>query len=308
MASDAVGHWLEGAGRFPLLGPAEEVHLGGLVRAWQDHPAGPAGAPPAIRRRGLRARDRIVRCNLRLVAHITDRARRRGAVRLLELEDALQVGAIGLQRAAERFDPARGYKFSTYAFWWIRQSIARESEVVGSTIRLPSGLAARVARLDARRDVLAQELGRQPSPAELADDLGVSAVELADFMARGRGCSSLDSVHGEDDSLCLAEVIAAPAPDADPQLLELRRRLAGLDERSYRLVAGRWFSNPSIPVHRLAAEEGIRPVEALRLLRAAKAQLEGQLVFSLDQPAATLPAAPEPSSGDYAPVGQLRLL
>ena len=143
MASDAVGHWLEGAGRFPLLGPAEEVHLGGLVRAWQDHPAGPAGAPPAIRRQGLRARDRIVRCNLRLVAHITDRARRRGGVRLLELEDALQVGAIGLQRAAERFDPARGYKFSTYAFWWIRQSIARESEVVGSTIRLPSGLAAR---------------------------------------------------------------------------------------------------------------------------------------------------------------------
>ena len=103
-------------------------------------------------------------------------------------------------------------------------------------------------------------------------------------------------------------MIAAPAPDADPQLLELRRRLAGLDERSYRLVAGRWFSNPPIPVHLLAAEEGIRSVEALRLLRAAKAQLEGQLAFSLDQPAAAPPAVPGPSPDADELAGQLRLL
>ena len=296
MGSDAVGHWLKGAGRLPLLGPAEELHLGALVRAWQDHPAGPAAAPAVVRRRGLRARDRIVRCNLRLVVHVTDRLRRAGSGRLIDLEDALQVGAIGLQRAAEKYDPARGYKFSTYAFWWIRQAITRECEVFGRVIRLPSGFAAQVARLDARRDSLAMALGRSPTPAELAEDLGISVSDLADFLARGQGCASLDAEYGPAD-LPLGESLAAPVAEPDPQLLELRRRLALLDPVSYRLVAGHWFSRPTTPIRVLAQREGITWAAALRLLQEARTALEcrGQLSLSLDPQAAAPPAAPAPS-------------
>lgn len=305
MGSDAVGHWLKGAGRLPLLGPAEELHLGALVRAWQDHPDGAAAAPAAIRRRGLRARDRIVRCNLRLVVHVADRLRRAGSGRLIDLEDALQVGAIGLQRAAEKYDPARGYKFSTYAFWWIRQAITRESEVVGRTIRLPSGFAAQVARLDARRDALAMALGRLPTPAELAEDLGISIVDLGEFLTRGQGCASLDAEYGPAD-LPLGEALAAPAPEVDPQLQELRRRLALLDPVSYRLVAGRWFSRPPIALRVLAQREGITWSAAMRLLDAARAALEGhgQLALTLEPQAATPPAVPEPSCDGDAPADQ----
>jgi len=305
MGSDAVGHWLQGAGRLPLLGPAEELHLGALVRAWQDYPGGAAAAPAAIRRRGLRARDRIVRCNLRLVVHVADRLRRAGSGRLIDLEDALQVGAIGLQRAAEKYDPARGYKFSTYAFWWIRQAITRESEVVGRTIRLPSGFAAQVARLDARRDALAMALGRLPTPAELAEDLGISIVDLGEFLTRGQGCASLDAEYGPAD-LPLGEALAAPAPEVDPQLQELRRRLALLDPVSYRLVAGRWFSRPPIALRVLAQREGITWSAAMRLLDAARSALEGrgQLALTLDPQGAIPPAVPEPSPDADALAGQ----
>ena len=137
--ADPLTAWLDAAARQPLLTPAEEVHLSGLVRAWQDHHAGPADAPPAIRRRGLRARDRFVAGNLRLVHLVVVRRNGHGSI-----EDRLQAGAIGLIRAAERFDAARGYKFSTYAYFWIRQSV--NLEILGSgTIRVPLNVAAALA-------------------------------------------------------------------------------------------------------------------------------------------------------------------
>jgi RNA polymerase sigma factor (sigma-70 family) len=131
--------WLNAAGRQPLLTPAGELHLGALVREWQDWPDGPAEAPPAVQRRGLRARDRLVASNLRLVALVVDRYRLPAAI---ALEDALQAGAVGLVRAAEKFDPARGYRFTTYSYLWIRQGIACEVDKMGSGIRLPANVAA----------------------------------------------------------------------------------------------------------------------------------------------------------------------
>jgi RNA polymerase sigma factor (sigma-70 family) len=130
--------WLNAAGRFTLLTATEEVHLGALVRRWQDWPPTPAEAPPAVRRRGLRARDRIASANLRLVAMVVDRIPRPPHV---ALEDALQAGSVGLIRAAEKFDPARGYKFSTYAYLWIRQSLTLEIDRSG-TIRIPANVCS----------------------------------------------------------------------------------------------------------------------------------------------------------------------
>jgi RNA polymerase sigma factor (sigma-70 family) len=135
----SVDRWLDNAGRQPLLTASGELHLGALVREWQDWPGGPCEAPPAVQRRGLRARDRLVASNLRLVALVVDRYRLPAAI---ALEDALQAGTVGLIRAAEKFDPARGYRFTTYSYLWIRQGIACEVDKMASGIRLPANVGA----------------------------------------------------------------------------------------------------------------------------------------------------------------------
>jgi RNA polymerase sigma factor (sigma-70 family) len=136
MAKPQAGSdWLEGAGRYPLLTPAEELHLGALVREWQDHPNGPADAPPAIRRRGLKARQRMITANLRLVAHVV--GKRPGCA---PIDDRLQAGTIGLFRAAEKFDPTKGYKFSTFAYWWILQAIQPQNDFTRFAVHIPGNV------------------------------------------------------------------------------------------------------------------------------------------------------------------------
>lgn len=297
--ADSVTAWLQAAGRHPLLTAAEEVHLGTLVRAWQDHPAGPDGAPPAIRRRGLRARERMVAANLRLVAHVAQRARRGVAV---DLEDALQAGAIGLQRAAERFDPSRGYKFSTFAYWWIRQGIARESDQHGRTIRIPSSLAPAVARIERVAHELSQQLGRLPSTEELAQQLGIGAEELRTYWTRGQRIDSLDrNVEGADSTRSrLGDLLGSEAPPDDEQLEELRSRLLSLDATTYQLVAARWFATPRQPLKAAAAAAGLSPRAAQRRIDAAVNWLR------LDRSPAAAPSVPPPSADGVAE--QLRLL
>ena len=106
-----------------------------MVRRWQDHPDGPEDAPADIRRRGLKARDRMVTANLRLVGHVV--LKRGGCA---AVEDRLQAGAIGLIRAAEKFDPERGYKFSTYAYWWIMQSIQPQNDFARYVVSIPGNV------------------------------------------------------------------------------------------------------------------------------------------------------------------------
>lgn len=277
-ANDPTTAWLQAAGRQPLLTPAEAVHLGRMVRDWQDHPGGPDAAPAAVQRRGRRARDRIVAGNLRLVAHVAGRCRRVGPAILLSHEDTLQAGAMGLQRAAEKFDPARGYQFSTYASLWIRQSIQREAELHGRTVRLPSGFALKVARLDILARGLEQRLGRPATTAELAAEAGVTQDGLREFLERGQRPISLDRpVWNDGSELQLTETLATPAPcgevEDDPLLQSLRERMAELDPVSSRLIEGRWLSRPAVPVDQLAAAEGISADDARRMLRAARRRL-----------------------------------
>ena len=120
MAED-LSSWLAAAGRVPLLTPAEEVHLGAMVRRWLDDP----DPSPAVIRRGKRARDRMIAANLRLVVSVAKRYHPAIQRRRLSHLDALQEGSVGLVRAAELFEPSKGYKFSTYAYWWVRQALTR---------------------------------------------------------------------------------------------------------------------------------------------------------------------------------------
>jgi len=207
--TDVVGHWLAAAGRQPLLTTAEEVHLGAAIRRWQDHPDGPDLAPAPVRRRGLRARDRMVAANLRLVVAVAGKYRARVTARRQCLSDALQEGTIGLQRGAEKFDPARGYKFSTYAYWWIRQAIQRWIDQQ-NLIRVPVNVNEQL----------------RSAEADLSDPRLAAAVAA-------RRLSSIDLPIGEGSNT-VADMVAAPAEDplewVDAAAMVARMRSAWPDD------------------------------------------------------------------------------
>ena len=137
IASDSIGHYLSSIGRVPLLTPAEEIELAHHVQNMKKL----LQTPETDRTRrhlyqikiGKRARDRMMAANLRLVVSVAKKYQNQG----LELLDLVQEGAIGLERAVDKFDPAMGYKFSTYAYWWIRQGMTRAIDNSARTIRLP---------------------------------------------------------------------------------------------------------------------------------------------------------------------------
>ena len=143
---DTVGIYLNAISKIPMLSDAEEIHLGQLIRAWQDYEGGPDNAPKGIQRRGQRAVRRFMEGNLRLVISLARKNELRAKSSSLELIDLISEGNIGLSTAARKFDPELGYKFSTYAYWWIRQAISRAIEM-GDTIRIPSNVLHSINRL-----------------------------------------------------------------------------------------------------------------------------------------------------------------
>jgi RNA polymerase primary sigma factor len=278
VTDDAVRFWLDSSGRVPRLTPAEEVHLGGLIRAWQDWQPSSDDAPAPVKRRGLRARDRMVSANLRLVAHVT-RLMRPGLGLLIgesDLPDLLQAGAIGLMRGAERFDPERGYKFSTFGYWWIRQGLSRWCDSSSRTIRLPTTHGPKLARLGRVGAMLTNDLGRQPTNAELAAALGMKLDDLNLVFQVGAPCRSLDQAHGDiDNPSSLGELLAAPgAEEQSPDVEELHERIAGLDPIQQRLIAARWgLTCPPMSYAQLASQEAISIGEVKLMLGKAMRKL-----------------------------------
>jgi RNA polymerase primary sigma factor len=310
---DMVTHWLGQAGRVSLLTPAEELHLGALVRQWQDWEPTPDEAPPAVRRRGLRARDRMVTANLRLVAHVCKKARPGLGVHVsdADLPDLLQAGAIGLQRGVEKFDPARGYKLSTYAYWWIRQGISRHIDDRGRTIRIPTTHSGTVAKAGKVAAALAASLGRTPSRAELATELGIAQTELEHLLLIGGGCHSLDSpLPGDRDGnpSALGDRLAAAdgAEPPNPLREQLLALLEHLDARSQRLIRAHYGLDESVTgIHELAKREGISAHRVRNALKLAEYRLRK---LSGADPAAVRPADPAPIPDVEEQADQLGLL
>jgi RNA polymerase primary sigma factor len=236
--------WLDQAGRVPLLTPAEEIELGAMIQRWVTHPE---PVPPGIRRAGQRARERFIRANLRLAAGFVNNRCHRLAKQHSE-EDLIQAANEGLIRAVERFDPARGYRFSTYAYWWIRQAVNRYVDLYGRAIQIPGSHSQHLYRLQGIRRRLLLELNRDPTKEELASELGVSLGVLDSVMANGRQIASLDEQVGDDD-LTLGETVAwhdqTPEEQEEQQerwkqAEQLRQLIEQLGKQDQRLLSLAW--------------------------------------------------------------------
>jgi RNA polymerase primary sigma factor len=206
--SDLVRIYLREIGKVPLLTAQDEVELAkaieaGLFAQEMLHGgckvvgAGANGAELAIiADQGERARQRLIEANLRLVVSIAKRYIGRGMVFL----DLIQEGNLGLIRAVEKFDYTKGYKFSTYATWWIRQAITRAIADQARTIRIPVHMVETINKMARIQRQLHQDLGREPTPAEVAAEMGIPADRVAEILRIAQEPVSLQAPIGEEDS------------------------------------------------------------------------------------------------------------
>jgi RNA polymerase primary sigma factor len=186
VGEDPVQVYLRSIGRIKLLTATEEIELA-----------------RRIAKGDMLAKKRLVQSNLRLVVSVAKKYQGRG----LPFLDLIQEGNVGLIRAAEKFDAERGYKFSTYATWWIRQGITRALADKSRTIRVPVHMVETINALRKATRKLSQDMGRRPTMEELAKEMNVTLTKIKEILAANRLPLSLDTPYGEDDDNSLAELV-----------------------------------------------------------------------------------------------------
>jgi len=253
---DLVKAYLREIGRVPLLTAVEEVDLAKRIEAGlygaeklRLHATGESKLPIGVRRDlveierdGGRAKRHLLEANLRLVVSLAKRYQGRG----LDLLDLVQEGNLGLVRAVEKFDYAKGYKFSTYATWWIRQALQRALADQGRTIRVPVHMAELITKVTRVRRELTQSLGRDPSSEEIGQPLEMTPAKVEEILAFGRDTLSLQSPVGDDEAT-LGDFITDsesvdPVAAVEMQMLQgqLGEVLASLPSRSAIVVRMRF--------------------------------------------------------------------
>jgi RNA polymerase primary sigma factor len=282
LSSDPIGWYLTMIGRVPLLTPAEEIELAHQVQQMKQLITIPADdRSPRERqqiRMGCRARDRMMAANLRLVVSVAKKYQNQG----LELLDLIQEGTIGLERAVDKFDPAMGYKFSTYAYWWIRQGMTRAIDNTARTIRLPIHISEKLAKLRRITRELSHRFGRQPNRLELAHAMGIEPDELEDLLSQSAPCASLDAhARGDEDRSTLGELIPDPASlepmdgmDRSIQKEHLGTWITQLNEREQKILRLRFGLDGTEPLTLAeigrqinVSRERVRQLEAKAILK-----------------------------------------
>ena len=235
ISGDSVRAYLRDIGRIPLLEHDEEILLGRQVQRMMtleemkkelilDNQGLADAMDVSLKqvkrelREGAKAKDKMVTANLRLVVSVAKKYTKRN----MELLDIIQEGTIGLVRGVEKFDPGRGYKFSTYAYWWIRQGITRAIAEKSRAIRLPIHVTENLNRLKKAQRELSQMNGRMPNVFELSDHLELTVDEIKDLMCKARQPTSLEIKIGENRDTALIDLL-----EDESQLPEL------LLERAY---------------------------------------------------------------------------
>ena len=218
LGEDGVRRYLQELSVHALLTAADEVELGRAIAVGRDAAAALASmaAPSVAERRRLQAlvaagdaaRERFIAANLRLVVSIAKRYQSS----TMPLLDVIQEGNLGLMRAVEKFEPERGFKFSTYATWWIRQAITRAIADKGRTIRVPAHVSEALSSMSRASAALQRQLGREPTVMELAEATGMRPDRVADYQAAVHETVSLSAPLGEDQGE-LADLLA----DADEE-------------------------------------------------------------------------------------------
>ncbi|GCE30492.1 RNA polymerase sigma factor RpoD [Dictyobacter alpinus] len=240
---DSVAMYLREIGRAPLLTAEEEVRLaqaierGKIERMRAEH----LNTLPdrMIMQKAEEAHRHLIEANLRLVVSVAKKYTGRG----MSLQDLIQEGNTGLIGAVDKFDYTKGYKFSTYATWWIRQAVSRSIANQARTIRLPVHLAETINRMGRVSRSLVQELGREPSPQEIADKMGISTEKVLEIIHVNQKPVSLETPIGEDSDRSLGDYVedettATPTEGADRQLLkeQINKVLSNLSERERKII------------------------------------------------------------------------
>ncbi|HTL89897.1 MAG TPA: sigma-70 family RNA polymerase sigma factor, partial [Leptolyngbya sp.] len=230
-SADMVRTYLHEIGRVPMLTHEQEILYGKQVQQmmtlqekkeklakklgheptqqeFSDHVHLSDSELTGILQRGRRAKQKMIEANLRLVVSIAKKYQKRN----LEFLDLIQEGSLGLERGVEKFDPTRGYKFSTYAYWWIRQAITRAIAQQARTIRLPIHITEKLNKIKRVQRELAQSLGRSATAAEIASELELEPEQIREFLLMSRQPVSLDLRVGDNQDTELQELLEDDGP------------------------------------------------------------------------------------------------
>jgi RNA polymerase primary sigma factor len=300
--ASTVKTWLNTSSAHRPLCERTVMELSRRIQRWQQHPDGPSHAPKPVRRSALRAREQLVRHNLGLVAHTWGSHRCSLPAHDDTTADALQEAALNLVRAAEKFDPAKGYRFSTYATFWVRRGFTEFEQRAKRAIRFPAEKAAVVLKALRLSQLHQASTGGEPELEWLAaqlkfDGKAMNAEQLAEFIRQwdATRTGSLDGAEDDSDDkagctrMDLASLQQAAeqeqTSEADPQHAALPELMSCLDEQEHRLIRNRYLRRPPLSPCQLRRSMGgmepkeLEQLEATALDKLRQAATEQELMI-----------------------------
>ena len=299
LSTDSVAVYLREIGKVPMLDPDEEIIFGKRVQRMMALLAEKEKLEQSLERvvsnnewakevglsdkelnqvlhQGKLAKDRMIRANLRLVVSVAKKYLNRN----VEFLDLIQEGSLGLERSVEKFDPSKGYKLSTYAYWWIRQGISRAIAQQARTIRLPIHVTEKLNKIGKTQRELALKLGRSATTNEIAESLGVKPTEVREYLKIARVPVSLDMRIGDEMDTELSSLIEDDSPSPSDSLSqdamrqEVQEMLTSLKPREqeilslrFGLIDGEQWTLQSISKRLGISRERTRQIEHKALLK-----------------------------------------